>query len=192
MKPVAKLDDEELMRAVAATGDETAFQELYARYAVRVEAYIRRLLGQKTAAEDLTQDVFMRLMRYRSSYRPGGTLASWLFQIARNVVSTYRHRSSRKIVPVEAVPETPAIPTVGAHDQSPAAQAEEREAVDIVRQALGEMPEADRMVVQLRLHEDLNFAAISQRLGLTEDGARKRFLAALSRMRSLLAQKGLE
>src|SRR5262249_14398434 len=76
--------DVQLMLRVRA-GDDRAFAELQARYAPRLFAHFYRLLRDRADAEDLTQDVFLRLYRSRHSYQPRARFGTWIFHVTQNV-----------------------------------------------------------------------------------------------------------
>src|SRR5262249_50086334 len=66
-------------------GDETAFQELFRKFSPRVLQYARRLVGSEARAEELTQDTFVQVFRFRARYRPESRFSTWLFAIATNL-----------------------------------------------------------------------------------------------------------
>ncbi len=77
-------------------GDAMAFEELMLRYQGRVASLMTHLVGRRDLAEDLTQDVFLRVYRARRSYVPGSKFATWLFTIAHNVAANSRRSSARR------------------------------------------------------------------------------------------------
>src|SRR5262245_38321912 len=78
-------DPDVLLMLRVGDGDDDAFEELVGRYWSRVFAHLFRRLGDRQEAEDLTQDVFLRLYRYRLRYRPRAKFITWLFFITQNV-----------------------------------------------------------------------------------------------------------
>ena len=91
-------------------GDVTAFAELEARYRDRVLGWFCRRLGDRGEAEDLTQDVFLRLYRARASYRPRARFATWVFHITRNVArNALRSRRRRPWVRLDAAAPEPGL-----------------------------------------------------------------------------------
>jgi len=85
--------DEELMRRVSRN-DTTAFEEIYTRYAKRMQGFFIRMLGYDIAkAEDFTQELFLKVYESRSAYEEGRTFSSWAFSMAYNLCKNeYRHR----------------------------------------------------------------------------------------------------
>src|SRR5947207_1985583 len=85
-------------------GDPTAFSQLVARYWNQVFGRFYRRLGDRQEAEDLTQDVFLRLYRYRDRYQPRAKFATWLFHISQNVArNALRSRRRRPCVRLGAL-----------------------------------------------------------------------------------------
>ena len=77
-------------------GSGTAFEELVARYQSRLVTVLEHLVGNRDHAEDLAQEVFMRVYRARETYEPGAKFSTWLFTIANNVASSALRSKSRR------------------------------------------------------------------------------------------------
>jgi RNA polymerase sigma factor (sigma-70 family) len=86
--------DERLM-ARCAKGDTSAFDELYRRYAAFIGNFVARKISDRGQAEDVTQEVFLRLYRSAAGFDPSRQLRRWLFTIAANEVRRYWSRNSR-------------------------------------------------------------------------------------------------
>ena len=86
--------DTQLMLAVQQD-DASAFEELMVRFQGRVQSLLRHLVGNRELAEDLTQDVFLRVFQARKSYQPNAKFITWLFTIARNIAHD-KIRSQRR------------------------------------------------------------------------------------------------
>ena len=91
--------DKKLMLQVRG-GDMAAFEELHARYSRPVLNFLYRLTWDRAFAEDLTQEVFLRLWKGRGRYRPTGKFTTYLFQIAKNHWLNERDKKMRRIAPV--------------------------------------------------------------------------------------------
>src|ERR1700722_4263506 len=87
----------------ARDGNNDSFAELVQRYGRRVLGFFRRELANRPEAEDLTQEVFLRLYRYRNRYKPRARFSTWIFFIARNVARNAR-RSQRRHPSVQINP----------------------------------------------------------------------------------------
>lgn len=182
------LSDEDLMVLVAGEASEEAFKELFERYWRRIVSHVARLLGP-SSAEDVAQEAFVRVARYRHTYDRKRPFAPWLFQIVRNLVASARQRRARKELSIADLPEERLplhISDVGGHVPSHASPDDETRLA--AARAFRELDDAAREVITLRLHEGLKFREIARLLGVTEDGARKRFLAGLEKLRKQLAR----
>ena len=102
------MTDEQLMSLVKA-GRLDYLNELFQRYSKRIYNYFLKSTLEKADSDDLTQDLFIRVMKYRKSYKEGNSVQFWIFQIARNMVKDYFkkmkvHRD--QFNPVEVLPES--------------------------------------------------------------------------------------
>jgi RNA polymerase sigma-70 factor (ECF subfamily) len=82
------MTDEMIMEAVK-NGDLQQATLLFERYNKRIYNFLARMTSDRNLAEDLTQNVFLRVIKYRNSYRPGARFDSWIYQIARNIFSDH-------------------------------------------------------------------------------------------------------
>jgi len=93
--------DEQLIQ-LAQKGDPQAVSALYLRYRAKLVNYLYRLTGDRALAEDLTQETFLRVVRHLPSYRPIGSVAGWIFRIAKNLaLNSFRDRKAAKEVSLE-------------------------------------------------------------------------------------------
>lgn len=178
--------DEELLRRVMA-GDEDAFVTLYRRRQGGVYRFALRLSGSEAVAEDVTQEVFIALMRKPDLYDAArGALSTWLYGIARNQVLR-RISHDRPYVAISDGAddgEPPVYDCLIANDD-PLGDLTRGEMIDSVRQAVLALPEHYREVVILcELHE-MNYAEAAQVIGCPIGTVRSR----LNRARALLVEK---
>lgn len=99
--------DEELMSLVKA-GQLDYLNELFSRYSKRIYNYFLKSTMERAESDDLTQELFIRVMKYRNSYKDGQTLQFWIFQIARNMVKDHFRKMKvhkDQFNPVDAMPE---------------------------------------------------------------------------------------
>src|SRR6187455_1493222 len=82
--PAAAADPDVALMLRFQGGDESAFRELFQKFGPRILYYARRLVGSEARAEELTQDVFVQMYRFRHRYRPESRLATWVYKIATN------------------------------------------------------------------------------------------------------------
>jgi RNA polymerase sigma-70 factor (ECF subfamily) len=168
--------DEELMRR-AREGDGRAFSTLFERHLRAVFRFQLRFAG-RTAAEDASQETFVRAWHYRSSYRPGSRFLPWLFAIARNAGNEARRVSSKTV----SVPGPLVQPDVVCASREIEALAT-RSAVEA---ALLALPDDQRLCVILREYEQYTYEEIGDALGCSAGAARVLGFRARVRLRKLL------
>jgi RNA polymerase sigma-70 factor (ECF subfamily) len=173
--------------------DAAAFEELMLRYQSRVVTVLDHLVGQRDLAEDLAQDVFLRVYRARKSYAPNAKFSTWLFTIANNVASNaLRSRSRRKEVRWEpAAGENGAAPTidqvaVAASGQMPARRLDKQEMCDVVRAAVAGLNERQRMAVLLSKFEEMSYEDIAATMELTPQAVKSLLFRARENLRQAL------
>lgn len=101
------MTDEQLMSLVKA-GQLDYLNEVFNRYSKRIYNYFLKSTLERSDSDDLTQDLFIRVMKYRNSYKDGHSVQFWIFQIARNMVKDHFRKMkvhSDKFNPVEVMPE---------------------------------------------------------------------------------------
>ena len=172
----AKLHDSNarLMLAVQAN-DAFAFEELTLRNQSRVCAYLQRLVGNLQLAEDLTQEVFTRVYKHRSSYRQEARFSTWLYRIAHNVASNALRAKSRRPEALFSVVSTGASSTsIGIEDgilaksgATPSRRLARVEIQEIVLAAVNSLCENQREAVILKRFEDKSYQEIADIMELT-------------------------
>ena len=107
------LDPDVRLMLEVRDGNAAAFEELVSRYQGRLLTVLRHLVGGREQAEDLTQEVFLRVYRARQSYQPGAKFSTWLFTIANHVAANALRSRSRchevTIQPRDSGPLAPAL-----------------------------------------------------------------------------------
>jgi RNA polymerase sigma-70 factor (ECF subfamily) len=165
----------------AADGDQSAFEELYQRYARPVFGLALRRLGDRGRAEDAVQETFASIWRSAGSYKPErGPGAPWLYAVARNaIVDRARARTD---LPTE-VPDEPA------QELGPDGRAEQAWVSWRVHAALGELPEREREVVALAYWSGLSQSEVAEFLGIPLGTVKTRTRAALMRLADILGDE---
>ena len=182
--------DIRLMLRVRAD-DHAAFAELVERFQHRLVGVMHHLVGRRDEAEDLAQEVFLRVYRNRHKYTPQAKFGTWLFTIANNLaLNAIRDRKRRPAVPLE-VQDPAASGPWQAHggagenrDPPPPHKVQQDELAAVVRDALDGLNERQRVAVVLNKFEDMNYAEIAEVMGLTTKAVK----SLLSRARSNLRQ----
>lgn len=144
------MEDAEAMAQVR-DGCVERLSELFERHHLRLFNFFLRLTGQRGSGEDLAQEVFLRMLRYRSSYRPGSPFLPWMWQIARNV-----HRDHlgglQLSVPIDDMKTE--IPDGGEGADAHLIRGQE---VDRMKVALGRLDPAKRELLLLSRDPDLAY-----------------------------------
>jgi RNA polymerase sigma-70 factor (ECF subfamily) len=170
--------------------EPAAFEELVARFQHRLVGVMHHLIGNADEAEDLAQEVFLRVYRARKTYHPRCKFTTWLFTIANNLALNSLRSKQRK--PVQALPPQDSGP-LGADqivpdpDSGPVRKVERREMAAVIRQALDGLNERQRMAVVLNKFEDMNYAEIATVMGLTTKGVKSLLSRARMNLRTALS-----
>jgi RNA polymerase sigma-70 factor (ECF subfamily) len=175
-------DDELLMRM--RSGDEQAFVSLYRRRQAAIYRFALHMSGSMTVAEDVTQEVFLALIREECGYDPErGTLSSYLFGIARKLVLRHVERG-RADVALETDVDSSARPELMVNDD-PLTDLTDREGIEALRRAVFTLPRRYREVVVLCDLEEVDYGEAALVLGCPVGTVRSR----LHRARALLLEK---
>lgn len=172
--------------------DAQAFEELMQRYQNRVVSLLVHWNGRRDLAEDLAQEVFMRVYRSRKKYVPGSKFSTWLFTIANNVSANARRTlSRRKEVLLNAPPgETGAnvleTTATAASGLMPTRQVDKQELQGVVQQAIALLNERQRVAVMLAKFEHLSYAEIGEIMDLTPQAIKSLLSRARVRLREIL------
>jgi RNA polymerase sigma-70 factor (ECF subfamily) len=171
------VSDGELIRLVGS-GDRSAFDALYRRYARPVFGLALRRLGDRGRAEDAVQETFASVWRAAGSYRPErGPGAPWLYAVARNAIVD--NGRARREPPVETPDEI-------SDEQGPPDHAEAGWTAWRVHRALAELPENERQVIELAYWGGRSQSEIADLLGIPLGTVKTRTRTALSRLSRLL------
>ncbi len=190
-RPALSDPDLQLMLRVR-DGDVDAFTELVAKYQDRVLALFYNLVGDYEEAEDLTQETFLRVYRYRNRYRPTARFTTWLFTIVHNLAANARrsHRRKRAIRLADAVPDASGpqeFDWLVAKSRSAGTKVADIEMCELVREALGHLSERQRMALLLHKFEGLPYAEIAAIMDTTVPAIKSLLARARMQLRDLLA-----
>lgn len=179
--------DIRLMLAVRA-GDQSAFAELVERYQHRLVGVMNHLVGHPQEAEDLAQEVFLRVFRTRLKYSPKAKFSTWLFTIANNLaLNALRDRHRRQAVPLDARDSgTQGPPPAADRGPPPSQPLQQSELAEVVRKALDDLNERQRVAVVLNKFEDMGYAEIAEVMGLSTKAVKSLLSRARGRLREVL------
>jgi RNA polymerase sigma factor (sigma-70 family) len=150
--------DEEVMRSVKS-GNVKMLAILFERYHVKLYNYFLRLAGNKSVSEDLTQEVFLRILKYRDTFRYESKFTTWMYQIGRNVHIDYL-RKYKKEMPLEEKWEEEV-----AADTQPEQKTLEEQDMVFLHKALSQLTPAKKEVLVLSRFQGMKYREISQLLG---------------------------
>jgi RNA polymerase sigma-70 factor (ECF subfamily) len=169
-----------------------AFEELVELYQHRLVAVMNHLVGNAAEAEDLAQEVFLRVYRSRKKYRPRSKFSTWLFTIANNLaLNALRARQRKPVVPLPSQESGPLGPRPAEHivrdrGSGPMQRMQRQELAAMVRQALEGLNERQRMAVVLNKFEDMNYAEIAEVMKLTTKAVKSLLSRARMNLRAAL------
>jgi RNA polymerase sigma-70 factor (ECF subfamily) len=179
----------------AKEGDDQAFGQLMAGYQNRLLSIFFHLLRDQGAAEDLVQEVFLRIYRARNGYQPTAKFSTWLFRIANNVASNARRTMGRrKEVPLNSQ-DSGSMPTVGPNKKKPISdrsslmptrQVVRRETCEMVQTALDTLNERQRMAVLLHKFEGMSYEDIGETMSLSPEAVKSLLARARENLRTQL------
>lgn len=145
-----------------------AFEAMVARYQDRLVGVLFHVVGNQEEAEDLSQDVFLRIYKARKGYRPKAKFSTWLFTIANNLAMNHARDKGRK--PAASLgaaggdgseAASPALAVPG-REKTASAQMRQVELSEVVREAVAVLGEDQRMAVLLSKFEEMSYAEIGQ------------------------------
>jgi len=179
--------DIRLMLAVRS-GDQAAFAELVGRYQHRLVGVMNHLVGHPQEAEDLAQEVFLRVFRTRLKYSPKAKFSTWLFTIANNLaLNALRDRQRRRAMPLEVQESGPhATAPADPRSPAPAQPMQQQELAEVVRRALDDLNERQRVAVVLNKFEDMGYAEIAEVMGLSAKAVKSLLSRARGKLREAL------
>ena len=181
------MDIDALIRGAQA-GRADCFDELIDLYANRLYGYFYRSSGSATVAEDLVQDVFLRLIRAIKRYDHREQFEAFLFRIAGNLnrdrIRKSRRSKERSLALEED--ELPALTMADAHIHEPLAALEQAEHIDAMQAAMARLPAAEREVIVLRHFSELSFGEIASIMDTPLGTALARAHRGLKKLRSML------
>jgi RNA polymerase sigma-70 factor (ECF subfamily) len=166
----------ELMENVR-DGDIRQLARLFERHHVRLYNFYLRLTGRRDVSEDLVQDVFYRMLKYRQTYTPEGDFTAWMYQLARNVHRD-RHRKWRH----EQSPTNETGEPASA-DPSPPEQLEHQEHKELLQKALSRLHADKKEILILSRYQELPYETIAGLLGCSVGAVKVRVHRAMKELR---------
>jgi RNA polymerase sigma-70 factor, ECF subfamily len=186
------LSDAEMMLRVKA-GDDSAFDYLVQKYRRPIISFMYRMAHNSAAAEDLAQEVFLRVYRSRASYQPSAKFSTWLYRIATNLGVNHardtRHERPENITNLdEADEETGQTPDLA--DKAPTIEEEivRRERLTAIRQKVEALPDRQKMAVLMHKYQQMDYKQIAEVLKLSESATKSLLFRAYETLRTQLRE----
>src|ERR1043166_1967112 len=179
-------DDVRLMELVAR-GDTAAFEKLIERHQALVSGTVARMLGSNADVEDIAQQVFIRVWKSAGRYVARAKFTTWLLKITRNLVFNEMRRTKRHPhMPVQIEPEAEQIPLKDEGAASPDATLLQSELQKAIEDAIGLLPDTQRMALVLRRYEELSYEEIADVLDLSVPAVKSLLFRARTELRERL------
>lgn len=165
-----------------SNGDVRAFEVLYGRYRGSLYRYFLRQCSSAALAEELFQDVWMKLVRARSRYEVRAKFSTYLFTMAHNhLIDFYRRRSGR--IPESYGDDTDPDDVPAFHGDEPERRAEVNRNMDRLLELVAQLPDAQREALVLREEGGLKLEEIAQATGVNIETAKSRLRYAVNKLR---------
>lgn len=171
--------DEQLMLGYKA-GDAAAFAVLYQKHKGSLYRYLLRGCGEAAVADELFQDVWMKLINARERYEARAKFTTYLYHLAHNRLIDYYRRKSVTVVQADTE-ITEAAPVAG--NQHPDQKVQQREQLDRLLELLKQLPDDQREAFLLREEAGLTLAEIAEVTGVGQETAKSRLRYALKKLR---------
>jgi RNA polymerase sigma-70 factor (ECF subfamily) len=182
--------DVQLMLDVKA-GDEASFDFLLQKYRTPLISFLFRMVQDAAMAEDLAQEVFLRIYRARKRYSPSAKFTTWLFRIATNLalnsVRDNRHRKLEVSLDAPGDDEDAAPREVAALEMRIDEHMVERDRSEFIRRVIASLPEKQRVAVLLHKYEDMDYGEIAKILDCSESALKSLLFRAYETLRVQLA-----
>jgi RNA polymerase sigma-70 factor, ECF subfamily len=182
--------DVQLMLDVKA-GDDASFNLLLQKYRTPLINFLYRMVRNTATAEDLAQEVFLRVYRARKQYSPSAKFTTWLFRIATNLalnsVRDNRHRQMDVSIDAPVEEEAAAPLQLPAREMRIDEHMIERDRAEFIQRAIAALPEKQRVAVLLHKYEEMDYAEIAKILECSESALKSLLFRAYETLRVQLA-----
>jgi RNA polymerase sigma-70 factor (ECF subfamily) len=189
--PEAVSDADVMLRV--KTGDDSAFTYLVEKYRRPMVSFMYRMCHNPAAAEELAQEVFLRVYRSRGGYEPSAKFSTWLYRIATNLAVNHardtRHERPEKTVRLdEPDQETGATPDLADGALTAEEQMLRRERLAAIRRKVEALPERQRLAVIMHKYQQMGYRQIADVLKLSESGTKSLLFRAYETLREQLKE----
>lgn len=177
------LSDQELMKLLQG-GDLSPAGEIFDRYSARIYNFAYRFLKTPEAAEDATQEVFVKMIRYANQFHGDAKLSTWLFSIAANHCRDWLRKADNRVKESEETLLT--LPS--SSEDSPERAMERKQNEQRVQKALELLTPEQREAILLSRYQGLSYAEIAQIAGCSEGAVKTRVFRAMETLKKALTR----
>jgi RNA polymerase sigma-70 factor, ECF subfamily len=183
------LDPDAALMVKVCTGHEPSFETLLQRHRTQVVSHLCRLVHNRAIAEELAQDVFLRVYRFRNRYQPEAKFSTWLFRITTNVALNWRRDTRRETAHLRLDAAFHDARRIQVPDQNP--RADQQLLADYhakeIRDAIQSLPSKQLAAVVMHKYEGMDYAAIAEVLDCSIPALKSLLFRAYETLRRRLA-----
>ncbi len=172
------LTDEELMLQVS-NGNLDILTLLFDRYHLRIFNFFNKMIQNKMVSEDLTQDVFYKILKYRTSYK-NGNFASWIYTVARNIFSSYyqkQKKESANMLNEGVLKDNEKLVTETNEDE-----------LHHLQKAILKLNYSDRELIIMNRYQEIKYQEIAEIMGSSEGAIKVKMHRALKKLKEIYFQ----
>jgi RNA polymerase sigma-70 factor (ECF subfamily) len=172
------LSDEQLMVHLAQ-GSKQAAAVLYDRYQAKLYGYFVRMTRDQDSSRDLTQNTFLKVIRYASSWKDDKVFAYWLFRIARNILVDH-YRGAKRFYDLDEQPE------LAAKDNNDSVrESEARESYELLREAMSQLPPGYRELIEMNRFQGFSYREIAVTIDSNENAVKVKTFRAIQKLKEI-------
>lgn len=153
---------------------------LFDRYHLRIFNFFNKMVRNKAVSEDLTQDVFLKIMKYRTSYK-SGNFASWIYTVARNIFSTY-YQKTKKERTSDIDENTISI------EETTFEKSSREDEINHLQKALLKLNNSDRELIIMHRYQEIKYEQIAEIIGSSEGAVKVKVHRALKKLKEIYFQ----
>ncbi|HXI11369.1 MAG TPA: RNA polymerase sigma factor [Thermoanaerobaculia bacterium] len=176
-----QLTDQELMQLIQG-GDFSPASEIFERYSTRIYNFAYRFLRNSEAAEDATQEVFVKMLKHAQQFHGDAKLSTWLFSITANLCRDHLRKADNKPKEGDDV-----LVTLPSGTRAPDAELEAKQNEQRVQLALDSLTPEQREAILLSRYQGLSYAEIAQIAGCSEGAVKTRVFRAMETLKKVLS-----
>ena len=162
-----------------ASGKLELLTILFDRYHIRIYNFFNKMVHNKMVSEDLTQDVFLKVIKYRTSYK-NGNFAAWIYTIARNIFSTHYQKVKKERSTMIDDDKLASNETIVSESK--------QEELDHLQKVLLQLSNSDRELIVMHRFQEIKYEQIAQIIGSTENAVKVKVHRALKKLKEIYFQ----